>query len=218
MKNKIIYEDNESTIGIAPICEDSESLLAQLDKGWYLPSLEKMTESRRQEWLTVRVLLKEILDDERKIHYHPSGKPYLENLTYRISISHTKHRGVAGQGKTKGYVALILNKNREVAIDIERISRRAENVLPRFVNEEEEKALSTRNRLIHILLHWSAKESVFKWVDINGFDFKSQMHISPFEPLIGEWSRFTAKETRTEQQHIFTVHYFVAEDYVLTYI
>ncbi|MDR3338834.1 MAG: 4'-phosphopantetheinyl transferase superfamily protein [Candidatus Symbiothrix sp.] len=218
MKNKIIYKDSESIIGIAPICEDSESLLAQLDKEQYLPSLEKMMESRRQEWLTVRVLLKEILGNEKKIHYYPSGKPYLEDLTYRISISHTKQRGVAGQGKTKGYVALIINKNKEVAIDIEQISPRAENILPRFVNKEEEKALSTRNRLIHILLHWSAKESVFKWVDMHDFDFKAQMHISPFEPVIGEWESFTAKETRTEQQHIFTVHYFVAEDYVLTYI
>jgi phosphopantetheinyl transferase len=207
---------NESQIGIAPIVEDSESLLSQLDnKNWYMPFIEKMPEHRKREWLSVRVLLKELLREEKEILYLPSGKPYLADHSWHISISHTKCRD---KSLIRGYVAVILNKDEEVAIDIEKISPRIENIRSRFVNEEEERALSKTNELVHLLLHWSAKESLFKRLGVENVDFKTQLHIVPFDPIIGEWSSFSANETRTKKRNIFTVIYFVAEDYVLTCI
>jgi phosphopantetheinyl transferase len=213
---------SESSIGVAPIMEDSESLLSQLDnKAWYLPFIEKMPEHRKREWLSVRVLLKKLLGEEKEILYLPSGKPYLADHSWHISISHTKYKGIAGQARNdscQGYVAVILNKEEAVAIDIEKISPRIENIRSRFVSEAEEKALSKTNALQHLLLHWSAKESIFKRLGVENVDFKTQLHIAPFAPIIGEWSRFRAHETRTEKRNTFTVNYFVAEDYVLTCI
>jgi 4'-phosphopantetheinyl transferase EntD len=166
-----------------------------------------MTENRKKEWLTIRVLLKELLGTEEEIFYSSSGKPYLSDNLYHISISHTK-----------GYAALILNKENEVAIDIERISPKVENIWKRFVSEEEEKALSQSESRIHLLLYWSAKETLFKRIDIDDVDFKTHLHIRPFEPVLGEWSDFEAYETRTKNQNCFNIKYFVHEDYVLTYI
>jgi 4'-phosphopantetheinyl transferase EntD len=203
-----IFYKHQSIIGIIPILPDSEQLLSQLmQKEWYLPFLEKMSESRKCEWLSVRILLKELLGKEKEIRYNPSGKPYLSDFSHYISISHTK-----------GYAAVILDQGKEVSIDIEKISPRIENLHTYFVNEEEEKSLSKKNRQIHLLLHWSAKESIFKRLNCENIAFKSQLHIRPFEPLIRQWSEFQACETRTEKREEYTVNYFVSEDYVLTYI
>ena len=193
---------------VVTLDEDSESLLSRLSlKDKYLPVIEKMTENRKREWLSVRVLLKELLGEEKEILYNSSGKPYLSDNSFNISISHTK-----------GYAALIINKENEVAIDIEKISPRVQNIRQRFVNEEEEKALSQSNEVIHLLLYWSAKESLFKLLGIENVDFKQHLHIMPFEPVLREWSEFDAFETRTKEQNSCKIKYFVHEDYVLTYV
>jgi len=202
------FYQNRNRIAIVPIQEDSESLLSRLSfKERYVSVIEKMTENRKREWLAIRVLLKELLGEEKEINYTPLGKPYLADNSFHISISHTK-----------GYAALILNKENEVAIDIERIAPRVENIRERFVNEEEAKVLSQQNERIHLLLYWSAKETIFKWLGVENVDFKLHLHIQPFEPIIGEWSEFDAYETRTEHQNCFKITYFVHENYVLTCI
>ena len=220
-----------SKIGIIPIDQNSETLLSQLEyKDRYLPFLEKMTEKRKCEWLTVRTLLKTLLGEEKEIAYQPNGKPYLPDNSYHISISHTNYKGIAGQAtscrpewryrndKLLGYVAIVLNAEKEVAIDIEAISPRVLKIKDRFLSEKEAQSISADNEIVHLLLLWSAKESVFKILDTENVDFQSQIHNSPFKPIVGEWGSFEAQETRTEKQQIFSVHYFVAEDYVLTVI
>ena len=202
------FYQNQSNLAVVPLQEDSESLLSRLSfKERYLPVIERMTEKRKQEWLSIRVLLKELLGEEKEILYNSFGKPYLSDNSFHISISHTK-----------GYAALIINKENEVAIDIEKIAPRVENIRKRFVNEEEEKALSQSNEIIHLLLYWSAKESLFKRLGVENVDFKMHLHIQPFEPILEEWSDFEAYETRTKYQNCFKIKYFVHEDYVLTYI
>ena len=199
---------NQNILVVVSLDEDSESLLSRLsNKERYLPVIEKMVENRKREWLSIRVLVKEILGEEKEILYNSVGKPYLSDNSYYIGISHTK-----------GYAALILNKENEVSVDIERITARIENIRTRFVNEEEEKALSKTNELIHLLLLWSSKESLYKRLSLENVDFKTQLHISPFDPVIGEWSSLGAYETRTENHERFKIHYFVHNDYVLTYI
>ncbi|MDR2085778.1 MAG: 4'-phosphopantetheinyl transferase superfamily protein [Dysgonamonadaceae bacterium] len=214
MKNREIksqvytFYKNQCVVGIKAILQDSESLLNQLTyKDRYLPFLEKMTEHRRQEWLSVRILVKELTGEEKEILYQPSGKPYLADKSHYIGISHTK-----------GYVAVCLNKEKETAIDIEKIAPRVKNIYSRFMSEEEEKALSKNQELVHLLLHWSAKESMFKILNETSVEFKSQLHIQAFEPLLYEWGSFQAYETRTGKQNLFTINYYVHEDYVLTYI
>ena len=193
---------------VVPLNEDSDSLLSRLSlKDKYLPVIEKMTENRKREWLSVRVLLKELLGEEKEILYNSLGKPYLSDNSFYLSISHTK-----------GYAAIIINKENEVAIDIEKISTRVQNISQKFVNDEEESALSTSNEVIHLLLYWSAKESLFKILGVENVDFKQHLHIRPFEPVLREWSEFDALETRTNEQNCYKIKYFVHEDYVLTYI
>lgn len=192
---------------ISPIEETSEKILAQLDKKeWYLPTLERLGDYRKQEWLSVRLAFKNLFNEEKEILYYPNGKPYLADASHHISISHTK-----------GYVAVIANKEKEVAIDIEYISPRVEKIKKRFLSSEEEEHLSTQNKLIHTILHWSAKECLFKILNANNVEFKSQLHILPFEPAISKWGKFNAFETRTDQKRLYIIHYFVSEEYVITF-
>ena len=209
MEYLIVENSNiDSIIGITTIEESSEELLSRLEKKEnYLPVLAKMSEHRKREWLSARVLLKELLGEEKEIRYTDSGKPYLADCSSFISISHTK-----------GYVAVIVNKERPVAIDIEQIASRVERVRTRYMNATEEQNLSKENPLIHLLLHWSAKESLFKWMDESDINFQTQLHIHPFEPKIDEWAEFTAHETRTDKQQEFRIHNIVTDKYVLTVI
>jgi phosphopantetheinyl transferase len=207
---------NGSKIGIAPINKDSETLLSQLEHAdRYSPFIEKMTEKRKCEWLTVRALLKTLSGEEKEISYQPSGKPYLSDHSYHISISHTNYKGIRDD-KLLGYVAMVLNEEKEVAIDIEMISPRVLKIKNRFLNEEETKAIPANNEIVHLLLYWSAKESVFKILNTENVDYQSKIHIRPFHPAIGEWGNFEAYETRTEKQNRFRIHYFVEDNYVLT--
>jgi 4'-phosphopantetheinyl transferase EntD len=193
---------------VAPITGTSDELLALLEhKERYIPVLQKMSEYRKREWLSVRVLLKRLFGEEKEIDYTDSGKPYLVDKSYHISISHTKN-----------FVAVAWDKNKEIAIDIERISLRVKNIRTRFMSEQEESNLSEEHPVIHLLLHWSAKESLFKLLCENDIEFKTQLHILPFEPIINKWSDFTAYETRTERKQSYKVHYIVTKDYVLTTI
>ena len=79
-------------------------------------------EKRKQEWLAVRVLLKELCGEEKGIAYLPSGKPYLEDGSAFVSFSHTS-----------GYVAVALHPSAEVGVDIEQYGTRVQRVASRFI-------------------------------------------------------------------------------------
>ncbi|MDL2223647.1 4'-phosphopantetheinyl transferase superfamily protein [Bacteroidales bacterium OttesenSCG-928-M11] len=204
-----ISQKGDFLLGVKAISETSEKLFSQLEKKeLYLPYLEKMSEGRKQEWLTVRLLLKELLSgEEKEIHYHPSGQPYFADNSYFLSISHTK-----------GYVAVILNKHHPVAIDIENISPRIEKIQERFLSEREKENLSKENRLNHLLLHWAAKECLFKILGEEGVEYKSHLHIQKFQPLSKQWDSFSAKETRTDKRESYTIDYYISDDFVLSLI
>lgn len=199
---------NEAIIGVTPIKYTVDELLSLLkNKEWYLPIIKNKCESRKIEQLTVRYLIYMLLGEEKEINYSPSGKPFFADGSYYISISHTK-----------GYVAVILNKKNEVGIDIEYVSPRVNKIRSRFMNQTEEENISKENETIHSLLHWSAKEALFKILEYNDIDFKLHLHMDAFIPEMYKWAQFGAYETRSNEKKMFIIDYLVAKDYVLTAI
>jgi phosphopantetheinyl transferase len=194
-------------LAISAIRQSSEALMNILDnKHLYCPRVQSMSsEHRKREWLSVRVLLKNILREEKEILYTPHGKPYFADHSYHLSISHTKT-----------YVAVALNKTHPVGIDIEYISPRINKISGRFINNDENKHISPANGEIHLLLHWSAKESLYKILGMEDVDFKECLHVLPFRPVLHEWSSFSAYETKTERRQQYVVHYLVDDEYVAT--
>lgn len=162
-------------IAVWHITESADELYTMLQTQRYDVALSAIHhEARRTEWLAVRVLLAQILGSDKEIAYHPTGKPYLVDGSYHISISHTK-----------GYAAIAYHCTREVGIDVERISSRVEHIADRFTHASEMAYIEdcdAQERLMRLLINWSAKETLYKCVDtLSAADFKNTFQIAPYE-------------------------------------
>lgn len=69
------------------------------------------------------------------------------------------------------------------------------------------------NELAHLLLHWSAKEAMFKFLDADSIDFREHLFVGQFIP--GQKGIFEASEYRTGSGHQFTAYYKVEPDFVM---
>lgn len=196
---------NGAEIGIWKMDEDANQLKCLLSKQCIADNhfLAYKNPVRQLEWLCARVLIKELCGEEKKICYHASGKPYLEDKSCNISISHTKN-----------YVALMLHKTLEPGIDIEKRSERVLKLKEKFMSNNELNSIDPLHKALHVLLHWSAKESLFKVLPESKIDFIEHLHIRPFN--LATKGSFEAYETRSNNQQKFTVHYEIFNDFVLT--
>lgn len=204
----IYVERIEDTVrwGIWKMDESVEELLALLPtRKPYEDGLRRFTALHRKlEWLSVRVLLYQLLGKTVEIAYEPSGKPYLVDHSHFISISHTK-----------GYVAVILSTVSEVGIDIEQYGPRIHKVAHKFMRDDEVATPYNDDSTWSLLLHWSAKEVMFKCMDASEVDFREHLRIFPFAvSLQGE---FKSCEYRTDLKRSFLIHYQIHADFVLTW-
>lgn len=205
----LLEKHDNASWGIWRIEESSEQLLSLLkEKEWYLSHLEKFkTEHRKKEWLAARVLIKQLCGEEKNILYTPVGKPFLEDNSFQISISHSKN-----------FVAVIIDKEKPVGIDIEYTSERIKQIRSKFMHPIEENNLDKALETEHLLVHWSAKETLFKIIDEENINFKEHLHILPFIPYKNKILSFNVYETRTKKQNRYQVNYLITDHYILTYI
>lgn len=193
-------------LGIWKIAETVEQLLSLFPDGLKKRAERHIgrirSEKRAAEWLSVRLMLFLLLEDEKIVRHLNDGRPYLTDGSYNISISHTKC-----------YAAILLNKTKVVGIDIEEISDRVHRVSSKFISEDEYvyEPLSK----VHMLLHWSAKETMFKMMEEREIDFKQHLHLTKFIPE--EKGIIDAHETKTDHQTRFSIRYEVHPEYVLTW-
>lgn len=193
----------ESTIiGVWKIEESREELLSILScLEWVQNIYFIKSESRILEILCARILIQKLTGEEKEVYYTRSGKPFLADKSYHISVSHTK-----------GYVAVAVNKLKPIGLDIEQISDKVKRVRSRLVSDEE--FILPENELIHLLLHWSAKEAMFKFIDVEGVDFLRNLFVQKFIPNEKE-GIFKAWETRTSEAYTFNAFYRIEKDFVL---
>lgn len=192
--------------GVWKIEESSDTLFSLLEnREEYLSQLEDIhTEHRRREWLASRVLLQTLLGRPARIAYHPNGAPYLPDSSLYISISHTK-----------GYAAILLQEHPAAGIDIEYRSDRVLKIRSRFMNPEEEASLDREHEAEHLLLHWCAKETLFKMIGREEVDFLNHLHVRAFP--YAEEGRFEVYETRTARGFTYILSCLVSSDFVLTW-
>lgn len=200
------YRKGELVVGIWKVEETIEELCARLDHfSLYEDDFMKLkADKRKQEWLAVRVLLKELLKEEKKIIYHSSGKPSLEDGSAKVSFSHTV-----------GYVAVAIHPTQEVGIDIEQYATRVQRLASRFVRPDEQTSVESGDEVYVLLLHWSAKETMFKLMNQADVDFIDHLRIAPF--VLQDAGELTAYEYRTDKHQQFHIDYCIHPDYVLTY-
>ena len=200
------YRKGELVVGVWKVEETIGQLRSVFkDFSLYESDLQKFKAEKRQlEWLAVRVLLKELLGEEKVIDYLPSGKPFLKDRSACVSFSHTC-----------GYVAVAVHPTKEVGIDIEQYGNRVGRLASRFVREDEMQSVRAGNEIYALLLHWSAKETMFKLMNQSDVDFLDHLHILPFIPT--ELGEMEAVEYRTDLHQPFQISYYTHSDYVLTF-
>ena len=200
------YRKGNLTVGVWKVDETVEQLRSMFHHfSIYEEGFARFTsEKRQQEWLAVRVLLKELCGEEKEIVYHPSGKPFLKDGSVFISFSHTP-----------GYVSVAMHPYAEVGVDIEQYGTRVQRVASRFIREDERVSVEAGDEVYAMLLHWSAKETLFKLMDNEAVDFINHLHVLPFRPE--QSGTFKACEYRSGKNQKFLVHYDTHTDYVLTF-
>lgn len=198
----------EARIGIWKVTETADELFALHPKGACLKqeAENKYKNAKRIiEFAAARLLL-HTLGCKHSVVYHPSGRPYLLNSDEQISISHTK-----------GYVAVMWSVHHEVGLDIEAYSERILRLRSRIVGPKEQAETA-----YDVLLHWSAKESVFKVMGVEDVDFLQHLTITGWSepekaeaPLLSH--HFQMQVSHPLHSHIYTVHYWLHDDFVFTH-
>jgi phosphopantetheinyl transferase (holo-ACP synthase) len=123
---------------------------------------------RKKEWLAARILLNELIGAKSRIAYHSDGRPFIENSSCNISVSHTSI-----------YVSIFLCRNAMPGIDIELVTRQVGRVAKRFLSTEELTTCYDGHEYSNwkLLVHWCAKEAIFKMVPLNDIEFATDIHI-----------------------------------------
>jgi phosphopantetheinyl transferase len=200
------HTDGGALLGIWRMDESRETLLQlfprhlRSEANEYLHDIR--SERRSVEWLSTRVMLLNLLGEEQMILNREDGSPYLADGKMHISISHTKN-----------YAAILLHEAFAVGIDIETRSERINKIAGKFISDHE--YIDPSQKTVHQLLHWSAKESLFKLMNEQGVNFRHHLHIHPFTPERS--GVITATETKTGLTQSFSLYYEVHPDYVLTW-
>ena len=166
--------EDKTRIGVWQVTETEEELKALSS----VPSdeLEEISfirsESLRRQKLAVRALLDTMFEDKVYLSHHDNGKPYIENCVTNISITHTEK-----------YVAVILNDNEDVGIDIESLARDFSSVEKKALSEDEIDDLEEDDkRNGQLAIYWCAKEAIYKMLGQYDVNFAEQIEVEKFRP------------------------------------
>ncbi len=121
------------------------------------------SQSRRQEWLSWRAVLRRSLQEEPfggvsssfEIAYGECGAPYIVGTPIYISVSHTRT-----------HVAVLLC-DRACAVDMELLDRNFSRVATRYLSPLEQKRIDP----ITMPIAWCAKEVAYKFCTDQPLDF-----------------------------------------------
>lgn len=198
---------NGATIGIWKMEENVEDLLSFFSEkqSGYREEISRFQHPKRKlEFLSVRLLLKELTGVENDVYYNSNGSPSLVGGKFKISISHTN-----------GYASVILHPSANVGVDIEQKKDKIVRLKHKFLGWDELENIDKENELEHLLLYWSAKETMFKMMGEEEVDFISHLHISPFLP--SKEGTIDSFETKSKKRQYFSLNYKIQDDYVLVW-
>lgn len=211
------WNTDEAFWGIWKVTETNEELMSMLTGKSCRKEvlLSYKSDARRTEYLAVRVLLKTVAGEEYDIMHEESGKPYIKDRKYNITISHTK-----------GYVAVGVSSVSEPGIDIEYYSERVMKVTSKFMSDSESSFInkSSEQRFTHVymaLLVWSAKETMFKMLGESEVDFIDHLCISPFRIVADNVAKSSGKigacEYKSKFKRNIIIDYITDPEFVCTY-
>ncbi len=201
--------DDNTEFAVWKIEEEAEELYSQLqldehEKAYY----EQLKIGKRNlHWLGTRVLLRKMLRTEQYIDFKVDahGKPYLVNLPYHISLSHSFD-----------YAAVMISKTHPVGIDIEQVKEKVERIAHKFMRDQEMAFIDPRLKIPQLYVCWCAKEAVYKCYGQKEVSFADNIVLAPFDfEKKGTVKALLCKGAT----HInYEVGYLQYEDYMIGYV
>lgn len=193
-------------LGIWKITEDLDTLMSEITlTREELETLERFSHTPRKiEWLSVRVLLKEMTNNELSIYYNGNRKPFIKGDSHYISISHSRD-----------LTSIMLSNDRKVGVDLEYMSHRIGSIAHKFVNENDVITSDEEQKKYHLYIHWCAKEALYKICDKQDINFKDNLTIQPFQPM--EKGVIRGRVHNRSRNELFNLNYFSLGNYVLVY-
>jgi 4'-phosphopantetheinyl transferase len=209
----VIYNkdiDDQTILSVWKIEETEEELFSGLQlKQHELDFVATLKGSKRLlQWLSTRLLLRRMLNTAEYIdcRMDEHGKPYLVNSDYSISISHSYD-----------YASVMIGKNRDVGVDIEKIKTKVQLIQHKFLSVRELDELNVKDNTQGLYACWCVKEAVYKWYGKKGLEFRKHIHIQPFE--LQDEGSLTVLVDLPDGTKNLTVHYFnTIEGYMLGYV
>lgn len=201
--------DDDTEFALWRIEEEAADLYNQLQLNEQEEAyVEQLSHGKRHlHWLGTRVLLRKMLHTDEyidcKVDKH--GKPYLVQLPYHISMSHSFD-----------YAAVMISKKRPVGIDIEQIKEKVERIAPKFMRPEELAFILPENKIEQLYVCWCAKEAVYKCYGQKEVSFADNIYLNSFS--------FAGKgivEARLQKDDVdlnYKVSYLQYEDYMIGYV
>lgn len=195
------------SVGIWEITETKEELIQKINfSTTELKELNEIKiENQKLQWLSVRMLLKEMLGIQSRIIYTKKGKPFLKNSSSKISISHSDK-----------FVALMINKKEETGIDIEKINNKVDQIKNKFLSPNELSEINHIENLEKLHVYWGAKESLYKLYGEKELIFKADLIIAPFQ-YSGNGT-ITGRIEKNHFQRCYLLKYEKIQDYLLVYV
>jgi len=201
--------DADTEFALWRIEEEADTLYHQLqlndeEKAF----VEQLANGKRHlHWLATRVLLRTMLHTDEyidcKIDQH--GKPYLVNLPYHISLSHSFD-----------YAAVMISRSRPVGIDIEQIKQKVERIAPKFLSPAERATIDPENKIAHLYVCWCAKEAIYKCYGQKEVSFLDNIALEPF--VFAPEGSLNANLHKGDVNADYRVDYLQYENYMIGYV
>lgn len=165
------YSCGDVQIAVWAIEETSQQLGKMLgDDAMLLCVHSYGSESRKAEWLAVRLLLREVVGSDTRIEYEANGKPLLVGDCGYISISHTR-----------GFAVLAYSPKRPFGLDVELATRKVGVARSYIMSDSEQlSAMSHGDSDAYLLLRWTTCEAMYKLTGVA--DYKENLSMPVFVP------------------------------------
>ncbi len=198
--------EDGSILGIWEITEDINILLDQvkLSDTEFDRYNRFLSHARKLEFLSVRALLGKMLNPDVKIVYNGNRKPYLDDGSYNISITHSK-----------SLTSILLNKTKRVGIDLEYMSHRIRKIAHKFINDNESINKNDLTEKYHLYIHWCAKEALYKVCDKKDINFRLNLFIKPFPVNNKGVIKGNVNSEMINEE--FDLNYFKYDNYIIVY-
>lgn len=164
----------------------------------------KLIETKRKEFLACRYLLHIATGEEQRIFLDisKSGKPFLQNKAYEISLSHSA-----------SYVAVVLS-DRLVGIDIQQSNPKLERIKGKFISNEEFDRYGDQINTDIVHHFWGAKEALFKAYGNGKVEFRRDLKITQLPKDLKNGCGL-GKVIKEDLKSDFNIHSRKIEDYYI---